>query len=838
MSPQATAPTSGQKLCLPELEAGTQHDLLALILKHVDAHVFIKDSTGHYLYANPKTCAALQHPLEEILGHTDAELLPADAAADLMTFDQQVLAAGQPLRREEKVVTQDGTTRTFLSEKMAIRQADGTAMLIGFATDITELKAVEATLRTSREDLHHLLENLPFPVVVVETPAPGQWTDLRARCLFFNRHWLDTLGYGTADTPTAEELTRRLYPDPAYRREIWQRRTDAARHAADSGSTTPAFEVRITAKDGTVRQMLSGTSVLGNRMVVSLQDITALRQQQEALRISEERHRFLAENARDVIWTKEPDGRISYLSPSVETVRGFTPQEAMAQPLEQIHPPESLALSKQWWDRLLADVADGREPTPFRGELAYYRRDGSIFWSEVMAYPLLHPDGSLAQVVGVTRDISERKLSELALQQSERKFRTLFEAGHSALLLMDHEGRLLDANPAAGRLFHGRTSDGLAGTSWTDWSPTRQPDGTVSIPAAREYLRRAGRGDDVCFEWTLRRLADGSEFPGEVTLTRIQIDDQPVLLASVEDLTEIKQAAAALAQSEEHYRLLSANIYDTVLRVDHGSVVTWASPSLKKSLGYEPKEWVGRPSIDFLIPEDGPRVIANIERATSQREAVIARYSVYDKSGCLHQAETYATPYFKDDGQIDGVLVSFHLIDAQVAAEQELERLARTDELTDLLNRREVFDRIRRITGETKRSGLQVAVLFCDLDKFKRFNDAHGHQVGDEVLAQVAARLRRNLRHADDLAARVGGDELMVVLHGVHDQTDALAVAEKLRAAVAEPIPTTAGPLHITTSIGVALARPDESTEDLITRADTAMYQAKQSGRNQVVPVT
>jgi diguanylate cyclase (GGDEF)-like protein/PAS domain S-box-containing protein len=584
--------------------------------------------------------------------------------------------------------------------------------------------------------------------------------------------------------------------------------------------------------------MLSGTSVLGNRMVVSMQDITELRHQEEALRISEERHRFLAENARDVIWTKEPDGRISYLSPSVETVRGYTPQEAMAQPLEQIHPPESLALSKQWWERLQADVVAGREPTPFRGELAYYRRDGSIFWSEVMAYPLLHPDGSLAQVIGVTRDISERKLSEQALQQSERKFRTLFEAGRSALLLMDHDGRFLDANPAAWRLFHCRTSEGLAGTSWTDWSPTRQPDGTASIPAAREYLRRAGRGDDVCFEWTLRRPADGTEFPGEVTLTRIQIEDRPVLLASVEDLTEIKQAAAALARSEEHYRLLSANIYDTVLRVDHASVVTWASPSLKKSLGYEPAEWVGRPSVDFLIPEDAPRVLANIKRATSECQAVIARYSVYDKAGCLHQAETYATPYFKDDGGIDGVLVSFHLIDAQVAAEQELERRARTDELTSLLNRREVFDRIHRITGETKRTGLQVAVLFCDLDKFKSVNDAHGHHVGDEVLAQVAERLRRGLRHADDLAARVGGDELMVVLHGVHDQTDALAVAEKLRAAVAEPIPTSAGPLHITTSIGVALARPDENTEDLITRADTAMYQAKQTGRNQVLPVT
>ena len=77
----------------------------------------------------------------------------------------------------------------------------------------------------------------------------------------------------------------------------------------------------------------------------------------------------------------------------------------------------------------------------------------------------------------------------------------------------------------------------------------------------------------------------------------------------------------------------------------------------------------------------------------------------------------------------------------------------------------------------------------------------------------------------------------MVVLHGIHGPNDALAIAEKLRAAVAEPISTSAGPLQITTSIGVAVARPDDRTEELISRADTAMYQAKQTGRNQVVPI-
>lgn len=692
---------------------GLQHDLLELVLKHVDAHIFMKDAAGRYLYANPKVCDTLKHPLEEVLGHTDAELLPATTAADIMQFDRQVLAAHRPLRREEAVVSADGTTRHFFSEKIPIQQADGTAMLIGFATEITELKAVEAALRTSEKELHRTLSNLPFPIVLIEAAVAGEWTDLRSRCMFFNHSWIETLGYQPTDTPTAEDLTRRLYPDPVYRRAIWEKRTDATRHAATNGGFAPVFEVRVTAKDGTVHQMLTGTSVVGRRMIVAMQDITELRRQQEALRISEERHRFLAENARDVIWTMEPDGHVSYVSPSVEAVRGFPAEEAMVQPLDQIHPPESLALVTRWWDQMQADVAAGRKPDNFREELAYYRKDGSLFWTEVMAYPLLHPDGSLAQVVGVTRDISERKRAQ----------------------------------------------------------------------------------------------------------------------------EEIEKAAAALAVSEEHYRLLSSNLYDTILHMTDEGVVTWVSPSLRTSLGYDPQDWIGHPVTDFLVPDDAPRAHTNTERCITRNEPVVARYTAHDKNGRLRHTESYATPYRKTDGQRHGLVVSFHLIDAQVAIERELERRARTDELTSLLNRREIFERLHDLTGPHHRTGRQVAVLFCDLDKFKEVNDAHGHHAGDEVLTAIAARLRASLRHEDDLAARVGGDELMIVLHGVRDAADAVAVAEKLRIAVAQTVPTGAGPIHVTMSIGVALARPDETTEQLISRADTAMYRAKQTGRNQVIPV-
>ena len=205
---------------------------------------------------------------------------------------------------------------------------------------------------------------------------------------------------------------------------------------------------------------------------------------------------------------------------------------------------------------------------------------------------------------------------------------------------------------------------------------------------------------------------------------------------------EIEKAAAAVRISEEHYRLLSSNLYDTILHMGDDSMVTWASPSLRTSLGYDPEDWIGHPVTDFLVPKDAARAHTNIEQCITQNQPVIARYTAYDKAGRLHHAESYATPYLKSDGTRDGIVVSFHLIDTQIAIEKELERRARTDELTNLLNRREVFERLHDLTGPHHRTGQQVAVLFCDLDKFKEVNDAHGHHVGDEVLGAVADRLR------------------------------------------------------------------------------------------------
>jgi diguanylate cyclase (GGDEF)-like protein len=165
-------------------------------------------------------------------------------------------------------------------------------------------------------------------------------------------------------------------------------------------------------------------------------------------------------------------------------------------------------------------------------------------------------------------------------------------------------------------------------------------------------------------------------------------------------------------------------------------------------------------------------------------------------------------------------------------AQERLDRAARQDSLTGLTNRAELLRRLAGIDADTE--GPYVAVIFVDLDGFKRINDTQGHQVGDEVLVAVARRIRSVVRPEDTLA-RIGGDEFVVLCPRLADPLDARAVADRVRATLDGPISVSSGSLRLGMSVGIASARADALAQaDLMRRADMAMYRAKAAGGNRV----
>jgi PAS domain S-box-containing protein len=175
--------------------------------------------------------------------------------------------------------------------------------------------------------------------------------------------------------------------------------------------------------------------------VLTVEDIAERLKEQTQLRLSEQRHRVVADNARDVIWSMSPLGEITYVSPAVEKLRGVTPLEAMRMPLNETLTPDSMAVTVGYFQQVNQALQQGRKPANFEGELEYFRKDGSTFWTECLTYPLLDDQGSLLEIVGVTRDISERKLYEDNLRQARLQAEKADQAKTRFLGHISHELR-------------------------------------------------------------------------------------------------------------------------------------------------------------------------------------------------------------------------------------------------------------------------------------------------------------------------------------------------------------------------------------------------------------
>ena len=296
----------------------------------------------------------------------------------------------------------------------------------------------------------------------------------------------------------------------------------------------------------------------------------------------------------------------------------------------------------------------------------------------------------------------------------------------------------------------------------------------------------------------------------------------------ISDITKHRLAERAVRESEERLaKFMQASAEGIVFHKD--GFITDANPPLCALIGYTLPELLGRPTLDFVAPEHVARVAAVM--AAGQETAYES--AVIDKAGRRIAVEFIVRTMLRGGERMRMTIVR-DIRDRQ-AAQARIHHLAHHDALTGLPNRMSFMEQLQHHMAAAESEGTRLALLFIDLDHFKRVNDSLGHLVGDTLLRTVSARILASLR-ATDVVARFGGDEFMVLLHGgpsqeqQHDDVD--EVARKLLAAIEVPVNAEGRPISVTPSIGVAFFPGDASTPDeLIKNADSAMYLAKSRGR-------
>jgi diguanylate cyclase (GGDEF)-like protein/PAS domain S-box-containing protein len=439
----------------------------------------------------------------------------------------------------------------------------------------------------------------------------------------------------------------------------------------------------------------------------------------------------------------------------------------------------------------------------------------------------------IALVLSSTRSraLAIAELMTRKVRESEARVRAVIDCALDGIITFDEAGNVHTFNPGAEKLF-GRSAAEAQGLRIEDLLPAyrRPPEGHPSgaSPWTRHLMQGPGR---EC----LGRRSDGTTFPAELTISRLQTADRILYTAIVRDISERKAAEEALRESEARYALAAraANdgLWDWNLRTDS----IYYAPRWKAMLGIEESAVVDTPEVWFhrVHEDDRSRLQANLQEHLDGRSSHFeSEHRMMHRDGSYRWMLSRGIAVRDESGRSVRIAGSQTDITARKQAERQLLYDALHDPLTGLPNRNHFMEQLGRATREAaRRGGRMFGILFLDIDRFKLVNDSLGHLIGDQLLVAIADRFKSCLRPGDTIA-RLGGDEFAILVENLRTVDDAVHIAERIQQELTVPFRVAEQDVFTSASIGITLNNSVRgSAEDLLRDADTAMYRAKARGR-------
>lgn len=363
-------------------------------------------------------------------------------------------------------------------------------------------------------------------------------------------------------------------------------------------------------------------------------------------------------------------------------------------------------------------------------------------------------------------------------------------------------------------------------------SPTKAQSATALISLAQSIREtRAQLTDASTTTWKVTQVGFGGAviFLVVAVLVITRLTEHRLRRLVLE-----RERARVVHERDRKFSALMENISDTIVVLDPDGRISYASSAVEQILGSTPAEVTGTRIVDLIHPDDAQANMQALCDSLAEGAAslsVTTNVRVRRKDDSWVWVEAVATNRLDVPG-IDGIVINARDITERRRVEEQLRFHALHDPLTGLANRTVFSEHIEKALKRKRRSGSVFAVLFMDLDGFKHINDAWGHGVGDELLVDVARRLRTVLREVDT-AARHGGDEFVLLIEDLAGVADAMRVAERIHAAMSQPFEIDGQEHYTSASIGIVISNAvgDADVDDILRFADLAMYQAKREGR-------
>jgi len=590
-----------------------------------------------------------------------------------------------------------------------------------------------------------------------------------------------------------------------------------------------------------------------NQFLAICRNITERKDSEESLRASEEFNRRLVEESPVGILCLDRTGTITYENPALARMLGVpegTKSPALGKNILDLQPIRE-AGAVPLLERALAGETIAGEVFDYR---SLFGREASLeAYSTALKDKQGRPEGTIVTILNITgQEKAEKirhsiyKISEAA--HSTRNLEELFRSIHRTIeelmpaknfyiALYDHECGILsfpyfideyDQTPSPKKLGRGLTEYVL-----------RTGEPLLASPEVFEELEKKGEVESIgapSIDWLGVPLKKGDEAIGVLVVQsytagiRFGKEDKNILRfvsSQVAMAIQRKLAEDALRQSEERFRSLVQNSSDIITILQPDGTISYQSPSLERILGYRPEELVGKNVVEFIHPEDVPRIQSIISEGIQRpgfSVVVEVRFRHAKGSWVYIESSGKNRP---DDPFIQGVVVNSRDITERKRAEEALRSLSLTDALTGLYNRRGFMTLAEQQWKLAKRLNSRILLLFADIDDLKRINDTLGHQEGDLALIETAALLKETFRESD-IIARVGGDEYVVLTMGAPEE-DVEVITARLQTKLAARNAQGDLLFQLKISTGAACYNPDNpySIGEMLAQTDALMYEQK-----------
>ncbi len=518
----------------------------------------------------------------------------------------------------------------------------------------------------------------------------------------------------------------------------------------------------------------------------------------------------------DFIVITDRQGRIVTVNPAFERGTGFSAAEAtgcLPGHLSPTHPVP--AHFDAMWAAMAAEGA-------WQGEVIDWRKDGTPLTGWLTVNAIRDSAGRVVNYVGVLHDLSRLRADEATI----RKLSLAVEQSPTSILITSTAPAIEYANP------HFLYTTGYTLAEVLGANPRLLQSGQTS-PATYQAMWAQLRAGKVWQGEFVNRRKSGALYTESATIAPL-VDDQ----GQITHYLGIKQDITAAKEAEKALRLAAsvvANTHEGVMVCDAMQRIIEVNPAFTRITGYPASEALGRKPSLLSSGRRSREQYPAMWQALHQHGHWQGEFWNRHKNGSLYAAASAINALRDADGQVTHYVSVFSDVTERKHQQEQLERLAHFDPLTGLPNRALLADRLQQGLARAQRARQGLAVCFMDLDGFKAVNDMHGHDAGDDLLAEVARRLQGGIR-AGATAARLGGDEFVLLLGGLRHPRECEDTARRVLHAVALPIEVEGHTVHVTGSMGISVFPRDGSdAEQLLRQADQAMYQAKQRGRNRYV---